>query len=75
MLLERTWFGLFGIVAAYFVCRDCFGWPEFVCLGRHGLLFCCCGVWLSCLYDGAQVLWHDEPESLILAQSERWRHA
>ena len=44
----------------------------------------CSGAWVMVtvmavrLYDGAHycgMTWVDEPESLILAQSERWRHA
>ena len=52
--------------------------PEFVCgfcsvLACHGLfLGVSLGVGLWCVGVGGAL---DEPESLILAQSERWRHA
>jgi hypothetical protein len=45
----------------------CFELTGFCRLIEEGFSFCllCSGLWLEC----------DEPESLILAQSERWRHA
>ena len=44
--------------------RFWFGFGLFGLGHGFGLLFGCCAV-----------AWRDEPESLILAQSERWRHA
>ena len=31
--------------------------------------------WMACVRLAGFLAWSDEPESLILAQSERWRHA
>ena len=49
------------------------GWPD----GIVGVLFELGMGLRGCWYGGlrAVVLMSDEPESLILAQSERWRHA
>ena len=51
------------------ICVECF---EAVCgfilfYGLRSLDWLCLFCW--------SLLWWDEPESLILAQSERWRHA
>ena len=52
-----------------------FGWLGF---GSAGVLALCSVDAFALavrLHDGAQCFVLDEPESLILAQSERWRHA
>ncbi len=68
----------------------CVFWLRYVmkCLKSHACLSCGAGGVIECEF-GVCLLWpavlrperavvrmgHDEPESLILAQSERWRHA
>ena len=57
-------------------------WFRVLCLGLDELVCLVFGVWIGCGFRFFRMVagpflvwWLDEPESLILAQSERWRHA
>ena len=60
---------MFVDVSFFELCVDrCFEWFD------HEFGLCLFRVIVSMSSDVGMVVW-DEPESLILAQSERWRHA
>ena len=77
MCFDRLGFGLFWMSVHIFVLSMYGFWIAcgLAWLGFRPFVLWCWAGWLSVFMMGRSWFGMEEPESLILAQSERWRHA